>query len=138
MTSLRHRSLFRFGPPGVDQDATGLGPRLLEIATTLRLGSADLAHQRFAQRVMAPNQELIAIMQEFKEPQFGDSGELAVRPAVAAGAGKNEVPDPVDICYHVGRQQGVREEVVNIGVLGLDVALAVEAPALLVAVQRLA
>ena len=77
-------------------------------------------------------------MQPFKEPQFGDPGELPVRPAVAVGAGEDKVPDPVDIRHDVQRQQGVREEVVNVGVLGLDVAAAVEAAALLVAVQRLA
>lgn len=118
----------------MDQDVARLGPCLLEELTAFGLGRTGLKHERLAKRVMAADQELVSVMQPFQERQFGDSGGFPVRPPVAVGAGEDEVPDPVDVRYDVEPPEGVRKEVVNVGVCGLDVAPTVEAPALLVAV----
>jgi hypothetical protein len=47
---------------------------------------------------------------------------LAAGASVARGAGKDEVPDPVDVEDQAEGQEGARKEVVNVGVIGLDLA----------------
>jgi hypothetical protein len=81
----------------VNQEVARPGPCPLELPAALRLGGAGLQDERFPQRVLAGDEVLVAAVEPFKEPQFGNPGELAARAIVAVRAGQDEVPDAVDV-----------------------------------------
>lgn len=89
---------------------------------------------------MAADHVFIALVQTFKEPERWDPVELSIRSPITGRAGKNQIPHPVEIDPRVPLLEAVGEKMVNIRVRSLaqqlELAMAIEAPALLIAVQR--
>lgn len=92
--------------------------------------------------MMATDHVFIAQVQTFKELKCGDAVELSVRSPVTGGTGKNQIPNSIEIDPRVPLFEAVGKKMVNVRVRSraqqLELAMAIKAPALLIAVQRCA
>lgn len=105
----------------------------------IRLSS--LGHDRFTQRMMAVDEEIVAPVEALQIMDGRNPGHfpLAIAAAIAERAGQDQVPDAIEIDWCVGLQDMGKEMVHVTGVFaltrGIDVGKAVKAFALLVAVE---
>lgn len=73
-------------------------------------------HERLAERVVAADKEFVSGVKPPEIVDGGDLGGFAVFAAVAVFAGKDQIPDAVQIHVREVALQRVREEVVDIAV----------------------
>ncbi len=89
----------------------------------------------------AGDQVLIACVEALDVLKCGYGVGLPFRPAVALFAGENQIPNAVEVVEDATALKRVRNDVINVGKVGVvfsdaDVPIALEAGAPLVAVQR--
>lgn len=101
-----------------------------------------LVHQGFSQGVMALDKKLVTCVQTFKVARAGNLRELSANATVAVFTGQHEVPHTIEVhLRELGElSQGEWEKMIYVHVglhalINQNVAEAVEASALLVAVQ---
>jgi len=91
---------------------------------------------------MATDHVFIALVQAFKEPERWDPVELSIRSPITGRAGKNQIPHSIEIDPRVPLFEAVGKKVIDVRVSSLaqqlELAMAIKAPALLIAVQRCA
>src|SRR6516225_7285626 len=104
----------------------------------VRTGLARLRQQRLPQWVVTPDEELVSCVQSLQKPALWNAAGLAVDAAVAIAAGENQVPYAVYWEPQLELLKSVRQEVVHVSAAHVDVTEAVEAFALLVAIERIA
>ncbi len=89
---------------------------------------------------MAADQEFITAMEPFQVFEGWDSREFSLGAAVAVGTAEHQIPDAIEIDLRMKGLQGIGIKMIHVtgemeGAVDGDVAKAVEAFALLVAVQ---
>lgn len=113
---------------------------VLEELLAVSAPSAGLMDECLSQGVVASDEVLVAAVEAGYVAAVGCGMELAARSSVAVGAGEHEVPNPVEVGGEPTSSQDVGENVVHVRQVRSagsrpDVSVAVEAAALLVAVQ---
>ena len=115
------------------------GPCVLasEKCSALLICQSGLPYNRFAERMMAVDQEIVALIQAFQIFVLWNFCKLTVCTTVAMWTGKNQIPDSIQIVICIWLE-GVREEVIHITIstviASIDVSKAVKAFSLLIPV----